>query len=157
MYRAGAGAARIAAGPARTGWRIAEGLSGTARLRCEDRKQFLELHPVAVRTGRRLAFARQELEFRAAGAALILKKRHTVFYRRLPRRLSLRIAASALAFRALSALVGGIAVAYVPLAAFPQTTMFERPSAFWDQFTRYDAGWYYQIARYGYWFVPGGP
>ena len=35
--------------------------------------------------------------------------------------------------------------------------MFGRPSAFWDQFTRYDAGWYYQIARYGYPFVAGGP
>lgn len=35
--------------------------------------------------------------------------------------------------------------------------MFAQPNAWWDQFTRYDSGWYYQIARYGYWFVPGGP
>ena len=35
--------------------------------------------------------------------------------------------------------------------------MFGSPSPFWDQFTRYDAGWYYQIARYGSRFVPGGP
>jgi hypothetical protein len=35
--------------------------------------------------------------------------------------------------------------------------MFREPNAFWDQFTRFDSGWYYQIARYGYWFVPGGP
>lgn len=46
---------------------------------------------------------------------------------------------------------------YVAPASPPQTTMFARPNAFWDQFTRYDAGWYYQIARFGYWFVPGGP
>jgi hypothetical protein len=75
----------------------------------------------------------------------------------LPRRLSLRIAAAALAVRAVSAALGWIAVAHVPLAAPSQTTMFERPNAFWDQFTRFDAGWYNQIARYGYWFVPGGP
>src|SRR5580692_8702511 len=36
-------------------------------------------------------------------------------------------------------------------------TMFGRPSPFWDPFTRYDSGWYYQIARYGYLFVAGGP
>lgn len=35
--------------------------------------------------------------------------------------------------------------------------MFGAPSPFWDVFTRFDAGWYYQIARYGYLFVPGGP
>jgi hypothetical protein len=35
--------------------------------------------------------------------------------------------------------------------------MFGQPSAFWDPFTRYDAGWYYQIARNGYLFVAGGP
>jgi hypothetical protein len=35
--------------------------------------------------------------------------------------------------------------------------MFDRPSPFWDTFTRYDSGWYYQIARHGYRFVAGGP
>src|SRR5262245_13327071 len=35
--------------------------------------------------------------------------------------------------------------------------MFDAPSPFWDPFTRYDSGWYYQIARHGYGFVEGGP
>ena len=70
---------------------------------------------------------------------------------------SLHIALLAVGWRALSALIGWIAIRTIPLAAPAQTTMFDRPNAFWDQFTRYDAGWYYQIARYGYWFVPGGP
>jgi hypothetical protein len=35
--------------------------------------------------------------------------------------------------------------------------MFARPNLFWDAFTRYDAGWYYQIAANGYRFVVGGP
>jgi len=53
--------------------------------------------------------------------------------------------------------MGWIATLTLPLAAPPQTMMLAQPSALWDQFTRYDAGWYYQIARFGYWFVPGGP
>ncbi len=67
------------------------------------------------------------------------------------------IAAAAIAWRLVSALIGWIAIRRIPLAAPAQTTMFGHPNAFWDQFTRFDAGWYYQIARYGYWFVPGGP
>ncbi len=70
---------------------------------------------------------------------------------------AVRIAVLAIAWRIISALLGWLAVSTVPLAAPPQTTMFERPQALWDQFTRFDAGWYYQIARFGYWFVPGGP
>jgi mannosyltransferase PIG-V len=72
-------------------------------------------------------------------------------------RSALRIAAAALGFRILSAIAGFFAVLTLPLDRPAPTTMFGAPSAFWDQFTRYDAGWYYQIARYGYWFVPGGP
>jgi hypothetical protein len=68
-----------------------------------------------------------------------------------------RIAAGAIAWRLVSAAIGWMAIRRVPLASSAPTTMFGRPDAFWDQFTRYDAGWYYQIARYGYWFVPGGP
>jgi Dolichyl-phosphate-mannose-protein mannosyltransferase len=50
-------------------------------------------------------------------------------------------------------------VANLTLAPYQpvQTTMFGRPSAFWDTFTRYDSGWYFQIARNGYLFVAGGP
>src|SRR5260221_1570771 len=64
---------------------------------------------------------------------------------------------AAIGFRALSAIIGMFATLVFPLDRPQQTTMFGSPSALWDQFTRYDAGWYYQIARYGYWFVPGGP
>ena len=50
---------------------------------------------------------------------------------------------------------------FVNLAFVPyqpaQVTMFGQPSSFWDPFTRYDSGWYFQIARYGYPFVAGGP
>ena len=120
-------------------------------------------------TGGRLAFACQELKFVPAPAALIFKKGHTLFYRRLltrghrPSAISAqhsawcRVALSALAFRVVSALVGALAVLKIPLGAPPQWSLSGRANAFWDQFTRYDAGWYYQIARYGYWFVPGGP
>jgi len=72
-------------------------------------------------------------------------------------RRDLLIAAAAIGWRIVSALVGWIAIRNVPLPMPAQTTMFGEPNAFWDQFTRYDAGWYYQIARFGYWFVPGGP
>ena len=57
----------------------------------------------------------------------------------------------------MSAVIGWVAIVRFPPAAPSPTTMLEWPNAFWDQFTRFDAGWYYQIARYGYWFVPGGP
>ena len=76
---------------------------------------------------------------------------------RLFSRTEANVAISALLWRVASAVIGWIAILYVPLASPPQTTMFERPNPFWDQFTRYDAGWYYQVARSGYWFVPGGP
>ncbi|HEY6213153.1 MAG TPA: hypothetical protein VIW45_12760, partial [Vicinamibacterales bacterium] len=70
----------------------------------------------------------------------------------------MRIACAALGFRLLSALVGFLIVVTFPLNQRAPATVYEgQPSAFWDQFTRYDAGWYYQIARYGYRFVTGGP
>ena len=70
---------------------------------------------------------------------------------------SLRIALAAIGFRVLSAIVGFLTTLAFPLDRPQPVTVFGAPSPFWDQFTRYDAGWYYQIARYGYWFVPGGP
>lgn len=72
-------------------------------------------------------------------------------------RRTLRIVVFALAVRLLSAGVAWIANLTFPPAQPSTVTMFGRPSAFWDPFTRYDAGWYYQVARYGYLFVPGGP
>jgi hypothetical protein len=68
-----------------------------------------------------------------------------------------RIAAAALAFRAFSALLAFVINVAFPLDRPEPVTMFGRPSPFWDPFTRYDSGWYYQIARYGYLFVVGGP
>lgn len=67
------------------------------------------------------------------------------------------IVAAALAFRIVSALVGGFVVLTFPAPRADAITMWGEPSPFWDQFTRYDAGWYYQVARYGYRFVEGGP
>ncbi len=68
-----------------------------------------------------------------------------------------RIALGALAFRVVSALLAFfVNLAFVPYQP-AQVTMFGQPSSFWDPFTRYDSGWYYQIARHGYRFVAGGP
>jgi hypothetical protein len=69
----------------------------------------------------------------------------------------LRIALAAIGFRALSAFVGFATTLAFPLDRPQPATMFGAPRPFWDQFTRYDAGWYYQVAQYGYRFVPGGP
>jgi Mannosyltransferase (PIG-V) len=71
--------------------------------------------------------------------------------------LSWRIAAAALGYRAFSALLAFLINVAFPLDRLEPVTMFGRPSPFWDPFTRYDSGWYYQIARYGYLFVAGGP
>jgi hypothetical protein len=67
------------------------------------------------------------------------------------------IALAAIGFRVLSAIEGFVTTLAFPLAQPQQTTMFGASSPFWDQFTSFDSGWYYQIARYGYRFVPGGP
>jgi hypothetical protein len=69
-----------------------------------------------------------------------------------------RIAGGAVLFRVLSA-----ALAFLCNLVFPLDQVEQAPSvfgalhAFWDPFTRYDGGWYYQIARNGYKFVVGGP
>jgi hypothetical protein len=71
--------------------------------------------------------------------------------------LPIRIAFVSIAFRLLSAIIAGLAnITLTPFQPAP-VTMFGRPSPFWDAFIRYDSGWYYQIARYGYGFVTGGP
>jgi hypothetical protein len=76
---------------------------------------------------------------------------------RINRRAAVRIAIGAVGVRLLSALIAWFAsLAFPPYQAVP-TTMFGKPSAFWDPFTRWDSGWYYQIARHGYPFVVGGP
>jgi len=72
------------------------------------------------------------------------------------RRVDLRIALWALAFRLFSA-----ALAFFTNVAFPdyqdqRFTMWGSPSPFWDPFVRFDSGWYAGIARGGYAYVPGG-
>ena len=71
--------------------------------------------------------------------------------------LPMRIALAALGFRLLSAIVAGFVNITFPPFQPTTVTMFDHPSPFWDAFIRYDSGWYYQIARYGYGFVVGGP
>jgi len=72
-------------------------------------------------------------------------------------RIVVRIALSAIGFRIISAVLAFLVnLTFRPAQPAP-VTMFGVPSPFWDPFTRFDAGWYYQIARYGYLFVPGGP
>jgi hypothetical protein len=70
---------------------------------------------------------------------------------------AIRIALFALAFRLASAVLAFLENVVFPLNQ-PQTfTMLGQTSPFWDTFTRYDSGWYYQVARNGYQFVVGGP
>jgi Mannosyltransferase (PIG-V) len=69
-----------------------------------------------------------------------------------------RIVTSAIAFRVVSAVFAFLCNLVFPLdqpEQFP--SVFGPFRAFWDPFTRYDGGWYYQIARNGYHFVVGGP
>jgi hypothetical protein len=68
-----------------------------------------------------------------------------------------RIAAWAVLFRLFSA-----ATAFVMNVVFLKSSAEQFPSpfgssrAFWDVFTRYDSGWLFQIARYGYHYTPNG-
>ena len=69
-----------------------------------------------------------------------------------------RIVLAAIAFRVLSAVLAFFCNLVFPLnqpEQFP--SVFGSMRAFWDPFTRYDGGWYYQIAEHGYQFVVGGP
>jgi hypothetical protein len=68
-----------------------------------------------------------------------------------------RIALGAVLFRMVSAVIALFVNLTFQPAQPPQVTMFGSASLFWDPFTRFDSGWYYQIARYGYLFVEGGP
>lgn len=74
----------------------------------------------------------------------------------LDRRAAARIAIGALVFRIVSALLAFLANVTFPLDQPEQFTMWGRTSPFWDIFTRYDSGYYFGIARYGYSPVPGG-
>jgi len=68
----------------------------------------------------------------------------------------LAILAFAGAFRLVSA-----GVAFLLNVAFPdyqreQFTIFGSTSLLWDPFARYDSGWYFQIARFGFHYTPNG-
>lgn len=73
------------------------------------------------------------------------------------RRPSVRIVLYSLAFRVVSAVLAFLTNIVFPLSQPASTTMFGTASPFWDPFTRYDSGWYFQVARNGYEFVVGGP
>jgi len=63
-----------------------------------------------------------------------------------------RIALAALGFRCLSAFLALCANIAFPLDHHlpDQSTVWGRPSPFWDAFARHDSGWYFDIARNGY-------
>jgi hypothetical protein len=73
-------------------------------------------------------------------------------WRRSP---TLRIVAFALAWRLFTAAVAFLANILFPMAQRHFSTGLRDP-LFWETFARYDAGWYFGIARYGYEFVEGG-
>ena len=69
---------------------------------------------------------------------------------------ALRIAAYALAFRVVSAILAFLSNVAFPLDQREPFTMFGRTSPFWDPFARFDSGWYFGVARNGYEYVEGG-
>jgi hypothetical protein len=57
--------------------------------------------------------------------------------------------------------VGSALLAFFLNVVFPdyqreQFTVFGSRSPFWDPFARYDSGWYFRIARFGFHYTPGG-
>jgi hypothetical protein len=69
---------------------------------------------------------------------------------------ALRVAASALAFRIVSAVLALLINLAFPLDQRLQMTVFADASPFWDTFARFDSGWYEGIARNGYTPAVGG-
>ena len=72
------------------------------------------------------------------------------------RRAALRVAAGALGFRLLSAVLALFINVAFPLDAPRQMTVYSTPSPLWDTFARFDSGWYEGIARDGYAYAEGG-
>lgn len=70
--------------------------------------------------------------------------------------ITLRIVAGALGLRLVTAFVAFLINAVVPMAGREQFTVFPSTNVFWDTFARFDSGWYFNIARYGYEWVEGG-
>lgn len=67
-----------------------------------------------------------------------------------------RIAAWAVGFRLLSAVLAFLENAAIPDRQPAPFTVGTAPNLFWDAFARWDSGWYFQIARNGPHFTPGG-
>jgi hypothetical protein len=76
------------------------------------------------------------------------------FGRRLPP--AVVIAMLAVTFRLWSAALALFTNVVFPDYQREQFTVFGSTSPFWDSFARYDSGWYFQIARFGYHYTPGG-
>jgi len=62
----------------------------------------------------------------------------------------------ALGFRVLSAFLAFFSNVVFTDFQPEQFTVTGRTHFFWDAFARYDSGWYYQIARFGYSYTPNG-
>ena len=62
---------------------------------------------------------------------------------------AVRIAVFACAFRVVSAVLAFLANLVFPLYQREAFTMFGHTSPFWDPFTRWDSGWFSDIARDG--------
>ena len=75
---------------------------------------------------------------------------------RASRSATFRIVAFAFAVRVFTAFMAFIVNVVYPLAQQEQFTVLGRTHLLWDTFARYDSGWYFGIARYGYEFVEGG-
>jgi hypothetical protein len=89
-------------------------------------------------------------------AAAWLRAAWSGLVRRAAASAAFRIVAFALGVRVVSALLAFFANVVFPLAQKQPFTVTERSNMLWDTFARYDSGWYFGIARYGYEFVEGG-
>jgi Gpi18-like mannosyltransferase len=69
---------------------------------------------------------------------------------------ALDIAVRACTFRVVSAVLAFVTNVVFPLNRPEGFTMFGQASPFWDPFTRWDSGWFADIARQGYRAVVGG-
>jgi hypothetical protein len=69
---------------------------------------------------------------------------------------ALRIALWALMFRVFSAGVAFLSNVVFPDNRVQEWSVLGTGNAFWDAFARWDSGWYFQIARYGFHYTPGG-
>ena len=92
----------------------------------------------------------------ARTAVALLFARWSGFVRRAARSPTFRIVAFSIAVRVFTALMAFIVNVVFPLAQKQQFTVLDRTHLLWDTFARYDSGWYFGIARYGYEFVEGG-